>query len=132
MDELPQLWNVLRGDMSLVGPRPEVPQYVDLADPLWQRVLAARPGITDPVTLRLRDEEALLAVVAGGDRDRFYTKELLPEKLREYVGYLERRTPRSDIGVLLRTVWRVVVPGREPPRTRAPLEAAQGESTRNG
>ena len=57
LDELPQLWNVVRGDMSLVGPRPEVPRYVDVEDPLWKRILQVRPGITDPVTLKLRDEE---------------------------------------------------------------------------
>ena len=56
LDELPTLWNVLRGDMSLVGPRPEVPRFVELADPLWQKILTVKPGITDPVTLRLRSE----------------------------------------------------------------------------
>ncbi|MFS8085678.1 MAG: sugar transferase, partial [Acidobacteriota bacterium] len=56
LDELPTLWNVLRGDMSLVGPRPEVPRFVDLADPVWQKILSVRPGITDPVTLHLRSE----------------------------------------------------------------------------
>ena len=61
MDELPELWNVLKGDMSLVGPRPEVPRYVDLNNSKWQRVLKVRPGITDPLTLRLRNEEELLA-----------------------------------------------------------------------
>jgi lipopolysaccharide/colanic/teichoic acid biosynthesis glycosyltransferase len=131
LDELPQLWNVLRGEMSLVGPRPEVPRYVDLGNPLWQRVLEARPGITDPVTLRLRDEEALLAAVAG-DRDRYYREELLPEKLREYAAYLETRTPTRDVGVLFRTVWKVAVPGRQPPQPPARLEAAPRESPRNG
>ena len=70
LDELPELWNVLKGDMSLIGPRPEVPRYVDLADPMWRLVLEARPGITDPMTLRLRNEEALLVEVEG-DRERF-------------------------------------------------------------
>ncbi len=65
LDELPELWNVLRGDMSFVGPRPEVPGYVDLANPVWARVLKARPGLTDPVTVRLRDEEALMDGVEG-------------------------------------------------------------------
>src|SRR5881397_3745045 len=60
LDELPQLWNVVRGDMSLIGPRPEVPRYTDLENPLWRRVLAVRPGITDPLTLRLRDEESMM------------------------------------------------------------------------
>ena len=103
LDELPQLWNVLRGDMGLVGPRPEVPQYVNVDDPLWQRVLEVRPGITDPVTLRLRDEEALLGAV-DGDRERFYRQELLPSKLREYASYLDRRSWRTDVQILVRTV----------------------------
>src|SRR5437016_11227277 len=58
VDELPTLWNVLRGDMSLVGPRPEVPKYVNLEDPMWQAILSARPGITDPVTLRHVDRKS--------------------------------------------------------------------------
>ena len=103
LDELPQLWNVIRGDMSLVGPRPEVPKYVNPEDPLWKRVLQARPGITDPVTLRLRDEETILKRAAG-DRDRFYREQLQPLKLREYVLYLERRSWRSDLEVLWRTL----------------------------
>ncbi len=112
LDELPQLWNVVRGEMSLVGPRPEVPRYVDLEDPLWKRVLAVRPGITDPVTLRLRDEEAVLATVEG-DPERFYREELQPAKLRAYAAYLERRSPGSDVGVLFQTVAKVLFPGRE-------------------
>ena len=63
LDELPELWNVARGELSLVGPRLEVTKYVNLEDPLWRKVLEARPGITDPVTLRLRNEEEPLAAV---------------------------------------------------------------------
>jgi lipopolysaccharide/colanic/teichoic acid biosynthesis glycosyltransferase len=101
LDEIPQLWNVIRGDMSLVGPRPEVPRYVD-DSPLWRQVLSARPGLTDPVTLRLRDEEALLASVAAGgeDPESFYRDRLLPWKLRGYADYLERRSWATDLGVL--------------------------------
>jgi lipopolysaccharide/colanic/teichoic acid biosynthesis glycosyltransferase len=101
LDEIPQLWNVVRGDMSLVGPRPEVPRYVD-DSPLWRQVLSARPGLTDPVTLRLRDEEALLASVASGgdDPESFYRERLLPWKLRGYCDYLERRSWATDLGVL--------------------------------
>ncbi len=58
---MPTFWNVLRGDMALVGPRPEVPRYVQLENPRWKAVLAVRPGLTDPVTLSLRNEEELLA-----------------------------------------------------------------------
>src|SRR5215831_7031315 len=80
LDELPTLWNVLRGDMSLVGPRPEVPKYVALDNPDWQFVLKAKPGITDPVTYQLRNEEKLLAQVAG-DAEEYYLTKLQPLKL---------------------------------------------------
>ena len=109
LDELPTLWNVLRGDMSFVGPRPEVPRYVKLDDPLWQQVLTVRPGITDPVTLQLRNEEKLLALVKG-DSEKYYVDELLPLKLNGYVSYLERRSWQSDLKVLLQTVVAVIAP----------------------
>jgi len=109
LDEVPQLWNVLRGEMSLVGPRPEVPRYVDLENPLWKRVLAVRPGMTDPVSLLLRNEEEILGQ-AEGDRERFYRETLLPFKLRGYVRYLARRSAWSDVRVLFQTLtsffWR--------------------------
>lgn len=101
LDELPQLANVVRGEMSLVGPRPEVPEYVDLDDPLWRRVLAVRPGITDPASVEFRDEEELLAGVE--DLDGYYRKVLLPRKLELAAGYLEQRTFGSDLRMLLRT-----------------------------
>jgi lipopolysaccharide/colanic/teichoic acid biosynthesis glycosyltransferase len=110
LDELPQLWNVLRGDMSLVGPRPEVPRYVDLDDPLWREALRVRPGITDPVTLELRDEESVLASV-DGDPERFYREELQPAKLREYVAYSKGRSWATDVEVLCRTLLAVLLPG---------------------
>lgn len=116
LDELPELWNVARGDLSLVGPRPEVPKYVNLEDPLWQRVLEARPGITDPVTLRLRNEEELLASCEG-DPERFYLNTLQPYKLLGYVQYLRKRTWRSDVNVLFRTVLAIIFPAKaSPPR----------------
>jgi lipopolysaccharide/colanic/teichoic acid biosynthesis glycosyltransferase len=110
LDELPTLWNVLRGDMSLVGPRPEVPRFVQLADPIWQKVLSVKPGITDPVTLRLRSEADLLAQIEG-DTEEYYANELQPAKLKGYVAYLEDRTWRTDLKVLLQTVAAVFVPG---------------------
>lgn len=108
LDELPTLLNVLRGDMALVGPRPEVPRYVKLEDPMWQTVLAARPGITDPVTLHLRNEEKLLAQVEG-DMEKHYLDQLQPLKLKGYVSYLEQRSWRSDLKVLWQTVAAVVI-----------------------
>ena len=124
LDELPQLWNVVRGDMSLVGPRPEVPRYVDLADPLWRQVLSARPGLTDPVTLRLRDEEALLSGV--GDVERFYRERLLPWKLRGYRDYLSRRTWLTDLGVLGATALAVLRLHRPAQPERAEIEGEEG------
>jgi lipopolysaccharide/colanic/teichoic acid biosynthesis glycosyltransferase len=111
LDELPQLWNVVRGDMSLVGPRPEVPRYIDLANPIWRRVLEARPGITDPLTLRLRDEESLMPS-AEGERERFYLETLQPIKLRGYLDYLGNRTWWGDIGIVIATVVAVARPGK--------------------
>jgi len=120
LDELPGLFNVLLGDLSLVGPRPEVPRFVNLDDPLWQEILTAKPGLTDPVTLRLRNEEELLGALEG-DPELFYTLYLLPFKLRGCRSYLARRTWRSDIWVLWNTVLGIIFPGRNPPPTSEEL-----------
>ena len=116
LDELPELWNVLKGDMSLVGPRPEVPRYVDLASPAWRLVLEARPGITDPVTMILRNEEALLAKVEG-DRELFYLETLQPFKLEGYAEYLRGRNWWTDVKVLWKTFVVVLLPGKALPPT---------------
>ena len=102
MDELPQLWNVLVGDMSLVGPRPEVAKYVALYSPEQRRVLEVRPGITDPASLAYRHEEALLARAA--DPERFYIETVMPAKLRINLDYINHRTFVRDLAVLLRTL----------------------------
>jgi len=117
VDELPELWNVLKGDMALVGPRPEVPRYVDIKDQRWELVLRSRPGITDPVTLRLRNEEALLADVKG-NYESFYIHNLQPLKLQGYIDYLLSRSSWSDIRVLCRTLLVIVWP-RVNPQTSA-------------
>lgn len=109
LDELPTFWNVLRGDVALVGPRPEVPAYVDLNDPLWRTILSVRPGLTDPTTVWLRNEEELLAR-AEPDAHTYYINELQPAKLKGYVEYLRKRSLRSDIGVLGRTVTAILRP----------------------
>ena len=106
IDELPQLINVLVGDMSLVGPRPEVPRYVALYTPEQRRVLEVRPGITDPASIRYRDESAVLARAA--DPERAYVEEVLPHKLAINLAYLDRRSLASDVGVILATVWRLL------------------------
>ena len=129
IDELPELWNVLKGDLSLVGPRPEVPRYVDLANPKWNRVLEAKPGITDPVTLKLRNEEALLAQV-NGDREEYYLQVLQPYKLRGYVDYLNNRSSWTDIKVLLQTLIAVIFPRTAPLPSSAEIELSREPQTR--
>jgi len=126
LDELPELWNVVRGDMALVGPRPEVPGYVDLENPSWQRVLSVRPGLTDPVSVELRNEEALLA--SAEDPENFYEQILQPYKLGGYERYLGKRTPRSDLKVLWQTVMAVFLPMRTPPPSIEELRARVGKS----
>lgn len=110
LDELPELWNVIRGELTLVGSRPEVPRYVDPGDPLWQEVLRTRPGLTHPVTLALQNEESLLAK-HGDDPETFYRQRLLPYKLRGYLEYQQQRSAWSDLGVLFQTA-RQLLPGQ--------------------
>jgi len=100
LDELPQLLNVLKGEMSLVGPRPEDPSYVARYTPEQRRVLLVRPGIVSPATLRYRNEEALLG--RSQDPEVTYLTVVLPDKLRIDLEYVERRTFLSDLGILLR------------------------------
>jgi lipopolysaccharide/colanic/teichoic acid biosynthesis glycosyltransferase len=113
LDELPQLFNVLRGDMSLVGPRPEVPGYVNAQSPVWQEVLQVRPGITDLATLLYRDEEELLA--ASGDVDKFYREAVLPAKLGLNLAYLRARGFWKDIRLIWLTVQYSLSPERFTP-----------------
>jgi lipopolysaccharide/colanic/teichoic acid biosynthesis glycosyltransferase len=113
VDELPQLWNVLRGDMSLVGPRPEVPQYVDQYGDAEREVLDFLPGITDPASIRYRNESALLAQAA--DPEEYYRRVILPDKLRLSIDYGKKATFVSDILVIVRTIAAVVLPGSPEP-----------------
>lgn len=117
LDELPEFYNVLRGDMSIVGPRPEVVELVDLSDPAWRRILKHRPGITDPVTLQFRNEESLLAGVE--DARKFYLDVIQPYKLKGYMEYLDGKSFASDAAILIRT-FRVVLL----PKTVLPINAA--------
>ena len=109
-DELPQLIDVLLGDMSLVGPRPEVPRYVEHYPPgLKARVLSVRPGITDPASLAFIDEAAILA--AAADPEREYVEVVLPRKLARQADYAAHATLASDLGVIARTL-RVLLTSR--------------------
>jgi len=114
LDEIPQLWNVLRGDMSLVGPRPEVARYVDPGADSWRFVLQAKPGIVDPITLRLRNEEGLLSQL-NGNREGLYLNVLQPFKLRGYEEYLRSRSALADAKILVETAIAVLFPARYPP-----------------
>ena len=104
LDELPQLVNVLRGEMSLVGPRPELPSYVAYYPPAMRDlVLSVRPGITDPTSIDLRDESALLGSVP--DPDRFYVEELLPRKVRAQAEYVRSQSLGGDLKLIARTLF---------------------------
>jgi lipopolysaccharide/colanic/teichoic acid biosynthesis glycosyltransferase len=107
LDELPQLWNVLVGDMSFVGPRPEVPRFVAVYGLADRALLEVRPGITDPASLHLRNEEELLGRFA--DRERAYLEVLLPLKLDLQRDYLARRSFAGDLALILRTLLRIAI-----------------------
>jgi lipopolysaccharide/colanic/teichoic acid biosynthesis glycosyltransferase len=101
LDELPQLLNVLRGEMSLVGPRPEDPKYVALYTPEQRLVLSVKPGITGPTQLEYRDEASLLQ---GEGVDEEYVSRLMPEKLKLDLEYVRTRSLLLDLKILWRTV----------------------------
>jgi lipopolysaccharide/colanic/teichoic acid biosynthesis glycosyltransferase len=115
LDELPQLWNVLVGDMSLVGPRPEVRKWVEAYPQRWAVVHTVRPGITDQASIVYRDEEEILA--AAADPEQCYRQEILPRKLDLYESYVRTRSLPGDLGILWRTAMAVLHMG---PATRPP------------
>lgn len=104
LDELPQLWNVLIGDMSFVGPRPDVPGFIDQLTGSDRKILMLRPGITGPATLKYRNEEELLAGV--DDPERYNAEVIWPDKVRINQEYLEGWSFKKDIGYIVKTVLR--------------------------
>jgi lipopolysaccharide/colanic/teichoic acid biosynthesis glycosyltransferase len=122
LDELPQLWNVLRGDMSLVGPRPVVPELTFEFLEAYAPLLEVRPGLTDPATVKYCREDEFLALV--GDKFRFYKTVLIPDKLRISAAYLEHANAWSDLGVLARTALALVPPSWAFPFERVWASAA--------
>lgn len=107
LDELPQFWNVLLGDMSLVGPRPETPEFVALYDATERRVLEVRPGLVGPSTLAFMDEAAMLA--EAEDAESFYRTFVVHERVRLDLGYLEERSVAFDLRLLLRQAAAILV-----------------------
>ena len=108
LDELPQLWNVVVGEMSLVGPRPEVPKYVEMFRREFEEILEVRPGMTDEASIVFRSEERLLEETE--DTEREYIGTVLPRKLELAQLYVREVSMGKDLSIILRTCWRVVVP----------------------
>ena len=105
LDELPQLFNVIAGQMSLVGPRPEVPEYADAYSDEERLILSVRPGITDLSSLQFID---LQAHVGDGDPDQAFRERVLPEKNRLRLEYVRTQTCWGDMVILCKTGWRIV------------------------
>lgn len=103
LDELPQLFNVLKGDMSLVGPRPDVSEIVNNYTSEMRRIFNVHPGITSVATLHLRDEEGILAKV--GDPDKYYEEVLVPLKVKLAMEHVDKDTFWFDMKILVQTVW---------------------------
>jgi len=116
LDELPQLWNVLRGEMSLVGPRPVIPELAEEFAPDYRHLLRVRPGLTDPATVQDCREAEMLALVA--EPLLYFKTVVTPEKLRLSRDYLARATVITDFAVMARTALALLVP--VPPAARAP------------
>ena len=105
-DELPQLINVFVGDMSLVGPRPEVRHYVDYWTPEQMHVLDVRPGITDPASIKFRNENELME--QAEDPEKYYIEVIMQEKIKLYQEYVEKHSFLYDISLIFKTFWVIV------------------------
>lgn len=106
LDELPQLYNVLRGDMSIVGPRPEVKRYVDVYPGRWAIIQKVKPGITDNASIKFRNEEEIL--VKSQNPEKTYIEEILPKKLKLYEQYVNSRSFLGDINIILKTIYVII------------------------
>lgn len=107
LDELPQLINVLVGEMSLVGPRPEVPKYVKLYSEAQKRVLQVLPGITDLASLEFRNENELL--IGKENAEEFYVQQIMPHKLLLNLEYIDQAGLLFDLKIIARTIWRIAM-----------------------
>ena len=106
LDELPQLINVFIGDMSLVGPRPEVRHYVDYWTPEQMHVLDVRPGITDPASIKFRNENELMEKAEAPEK--YYIEVIMQEKIKLYLEYVEKHNFFYDLGLIFKTFWVIV------------------------
>ena len=106
LDELPQLINVLKGDMSLVGPRPEVRKYVDHYTEAQMRILSVRPGITDNASIRFRNETEILA--KQDDPERYYIEHILQDKAALYLNYIDNRSFVGDLKMIFNTLIAII------------------------
>jgi lipopolysaccharide/colanic/teichoic acid biosynthesis glycosyltransferase len=113
LDELPQLCNVIKGEMSLVGPRPEDPKYVALYTPEQRQVLSVKPGVTGPTQLLYRNEASMLK---GSSVEEEYVSRLMPEKLKSDLEYVRTRSLALDLKILWRTITTLLVGGCGEPR----------------
>ncbi len=105
-DELPQFINVLRGDMSIVGPRPEVPKYVNLYDENQLKVLSVKPGITDHASIQFFNESEILA--KSKSPEQTYINDILPVKLRLNLDYIKKQSLFTDLGIILKTISKIL------------------------
>jgi lipopolysaccharide/colanic/teichoic acid biosynthesis glycosyltransferase len=106
IDEFPQLINVLKGEMSLVGPRPEVTKYTQLYTQQQKEALSVRPGITDPASILLKDENEMIA--ASPDPEKFYIEKLIPEKVSINIQYIERMSLKNDLRIIVKTLFAII------------------------
>jgi lipopolysaccharide/colanic/teichoic acid biosynthesis glycosyltransferase len=106
LDELPQLFNVLKGDMSIVGPRPEVQRYVSMFEKDYREILTIKPGITDYASIEFRNEENILR--RYNDVEEGYIKEILPAKIALYKRYLKEKSFLTDLKIIFLTLYRVI------------------------
>ena len=106
LDELPQLFNVLKGDMSLVGPRPEVRKYVELYTDEQRKILSVRPGITDYASIEYVDENTILG--QADDADKAYVERILPDKIQYNMKYINHRSVKEYFKIIFLTIWSII------------------------
>lgn len=106
LDELPQLVNVLIGDMSLVGPRPEVRKYVDMYNAEQRKVLSVRPGITDYASIEYVDENVILG--NASDPDKAYVEKIMPDKIQYNMKYINHRSVKEYVKIIILTIWNII------------------------